>query len=172
MGSVDVYLDAHEPPAVSLNEGAGEPFAVIGLTEHPGRVYIAVRTAGEADALILAAVAAKDLLLGAQKPPAAATHCPDCGEVVSPVDGTCPMCRWALPPRDIVPGDLDAIPANRIGDPAPLPEGHGPNHIDNAGHVLGADPGTDHAGCVPGECVTCHGHVSAAGVFTPAAAHV
>lgn len=56
----------------------------------------------------------------------------------------------------------DALNASWAPGGITLPPGHGDNHIDNAGHVLGA--------CVPGDCITCHGHVSADGVFTPAQA--
>jgi hypothetical protein len=49
-----------------------------------------------------------------------------------------------------------------LGGEPPLPPGHGPNHVDNAGRVVSA--------CVPGECITCHGHVDAGGVFHPAKA--
>jgi hypothetical protein len=46
------------------------------------------------------------------------------------------------------------------GAPPPLPEGHGPNHIGNDGGVVAAFH--------PGDCITCHGHVDAGGVFHPA----
>lgn len=49
---------------------------------------------------------------------------------------------------------------------AGIPPGHpgevAPNHTDNTGHVLAAFH--------PGDCITCHGHVGADGVFTPAGA--
>lgn len=37
---------------------------------------------------------------------------------------------------------------------------HGENHIDNAGHVVFS----------PGDCITCHGHATADGIFHPAQA--
>lgn len=49
---------------------------------------------------------------------------------------------------------------------AEIPPGHtgelAPNHIDAAGQVVAAFH--------PGDCITCHGHVGADGVFTPAGA--
>jgi hypothetical protein len=44
----------------------------------------------------------------------------------------------------------------------PLPAGHGPNHVGNDGRVVAAFH--------PGDCITCHGHVTADGIFHPAEA--
>ena len=67
-----------------------------------------------------------------------------------------------LPALDpgLVAAFTDALGAPPVPGGIILPPGHGDNHIDNAGHVLG--------GCVPGECITCHGHVTDDGVFHPA----
>jgi hypothetical protein len=126
LGSVDIYLDAE--PEVSLNDGTGEPFAVIDLTPHPGRAYIAIRTRAEADWLVRAALAARDLLPEPDLDMVVSRACRDGDHMACVNDNDSPQCGYpcecgchpaplTLPP-DIVPGDLDAIPANRIGGPA------------------------------------------------------
>lgn len=150
IGSIDIYLDG--PPEVSLNEGSGEPFAVIDLTPRPGRAYIALRTPAECDALILAAVAAKDLLLGAQEARLACANCdwhtPAAG---APGDGKCPHCGEDLTPCqcDSAVSLISELNAAGMAVRA-LPPGHGPNHIGNAGNVLGCD-----GECHPGTCGYC-----------------
>jgi hypothetical protein len=88
-GSVGISLYPGSDMRARLNPGAGEPVAVLHLSEYPAYAYIALRTVAEVDALIRAAVEAKNLLIGAGLPPGPA---PDGGCLPG-----CPGCAWCKP---------------------------------------------------------------------------
>src|SRR5216684_276772 len=135
--STVIYLQGpHEFTARLIRKGGPDAFATLDT----GAASLFLYSRADCDALIGAALAARGML---PEPgvPVAATHCPDCGEAVSPVNGTCPCCIPLLQPA------------------------HGENHIDNAGHATLACAGQ----CLPGTCITCGATVSAAGVVTLAA---
>ena len=85
------FTDMAERPRVRLHIGTDGRYAVIYFAESSTDLNVHIHTTAQCDALIKAAVTAKDLLLGAQEPP--------------------PLSRD-------LSGDLDAIPANQIGEPA------------------------------------------------------
>ncbi len=152
---MSLTISAHGPhqPTTRLYDDSARPFVDL----QTDGVSLFIHTRAEASALAEAALTARSLL-------------PACGDIATHTQRSCEldpghdgwhhsgMITWQpMPPQPEpqplpadISGDLDAIPANRIGDPGPLPAGHGPNHIDNAGHAVHVTSGVR----VPG-CVTC-----------------
>lgn len=65
--SFDVYVDRQHQPCAELNDANPQrPFAVIRFGEHPATAQIVLRTYEDADALMRAAVTARELLAGAE----------------------------------------------------------------------------------------------------------
>jgi len=136
-------IQVHLFPGTSLEvHGAGD-YATITTDGEGVHAVLHLRNRADADALVKAALAARDLLpepeieddrrpvnymaCGDQladdelQPPGTEWYCPNHGDT-----HVITQAQWLEehppePSRDIVPGDLDAIPANRIGGPAPLP---------------------------------------------------
>jgi hypothetical protein len=61
--NVHLYDDAPGPQVVNL-AGSGDPLVAVGLAAHPAGVNILVSSVAQADSLIRAAAAAKELLTG------------------------------------------------------------------------------------------------------------
>lgn len=136
------FADMDPQPAARLHDRSDGIYSVIefggGLTAH-------LHTTAQCDAIIKAAVAAKDLLLGAQATP---DRCQDGGRCILDAGHVTlhqdPFgAQWddgEQPPPERGPGT----------EPAPLP----PNHIDNAGHAFLA------TGPQAATCVVCGSHLA------------
>ena len=137
---VTFHIGGDKPPEAHLITmyGRGD-FVSVYLTPE---VHAFAQTRADCDAAIKAFIAARDLL-----PPDPAPPATDPGpDIFAPLPEKACGADWG-----------SATASQRCV----LPEGHGSNHIDPAGHAWGAP-------CGPGQC-TCGGNVTADGVFHPVA---